>query len=185
VRSDSAPKIVYFVRHCEAAGQEPGAPLTAAGEAQAVALADFLAPFPIDRILSSPYRRARDCIAPLAAQRGLPIETDDRLVERILTTAPLPDWRAHLRTSFTDLDYCLPGGESSHAAQARAVTVLNGLRRHPATTTVIVTHGNLLALLLQHCDDRVGFTTWEALTNPDVFAAALTEPIKPARRIWM
>jgi 2,3-bisphosphoglycerate-dependent phosphoglycerate mutase len=184
VRSITAPKTVSFVRHCQAMGQDPDAPLTPTGEAQAAALADFLAPFPIDRILSSPFRRAQDSIAPFAARRGLHVETDTRLIERVLTTASLPNWREHLRASFADLDYCLPGGESNRAALARAVAVLDDLQRHPATTTVIVTHGNLLALLLRHCDDRVGYATWEALTNPDVYVAALVEPIKPARRIW-
>jgi 2,3-bisphosphoglycerate-dependent phosphoglycerate mutase len=184
VRNDIAPKTVYLVRHCQAAGQEPDAPLTPDGEAQAVALADFLAPLPIDRILSSPFRRAQDSIAPFATRRGLPVEPDDRLVERVLSAVPLPDWQEHLRASFADLDRCLPGGESSRTALARAVAVLDDLRRHPATATVVVTHGNLLALLLRHCDRRVGFATWSALTNPDVYVAALTEPIKPARRIW-
>ena len=67
--------------------------------AQAGLLADLLAPLGIARILSSPFVRARDSIAPLAARLGIPIETDDRLVERILTTEPLPDWRAHLARS--------------------------------------------------------------------------------------
>jgi 2,3-bisphosphoglycerate-dependent phosphoglycerate mutase len=175
---------VYLVRHCQAAGQEPDAPLTPAGEAQAAALADFLAPLPIDRILSSPFRRARDSIAPFAARRALPVETDDRLVERFLSAMPLAGWREHLRKSFDDLDYCLPGGESSRTALTRAIAVLADLHRHPATGTVLVTHGNLLALLLRHGDERLGFAAWEALTNPDVYVAALTEPIKPARRIW-
>ena len=37
----------------------------------------------------------------------------------------------------------------------------------------IVTHGNLLALLLRHFDGRVGFAAWEALTNPDVYRVTL------------
>jgi 2,3-bisphosphoglycerate-dependent phosphoglycerate mutase len=184
MRTAPVPKMLYLVRHCRAAGQEPDAPLTPEGEAQAAALADFFAPRPIDRILSSPFTRARDSIAPLATRRGLPVETDDRLVERVLSGAPLPDWRDHLRRSFSDLDHALPGGESSRAALARAVAVLDDVRRHPAMHTVIVTHGNLLALLLRHCDGRVGYATWQRLTTPDVYAVALREPIKPARRIW-
>jgi 2,3-bisphosphoglycerate-dependent phosphoglycerate mutase len=179
-----SPKRLYLVRHCAAYGQEPDAPLTPEGEKQAAALADFLAPFAIERILSSPFRRAQSSIAPLAARRGLPIEVDDRLVERVLSSTPLPDWRSHLQASFTDPDYCLPGGESSRAALARAVAVLRDVGGHPAATTVIVTHGNLLALLLRHCDEHVGFAEWERLTNPDVFVVSLTELIKPARRLW-
>jgi len=182
--SAAAPGALYLVRHCEATGQEPDAPLTPEGQTQAAALADFLTPFPIDRILSSPFQRARDSVAPLAARRGLPIETDARLIERVLATMPLPDWRTHLRLSFDDLDRCLPGGESGRTALTRATAVVDDVRRHPARTTVIVTHGNLLALLLRYFDERVGFDAWETLTNPDVYVAALTEPFKPAQRIW-
>jgi len=37
-------KIIYLVRRCAAVGQEPDAPLTAAGYQQALALADWLSP---------------------------------------------------------------------------------------------------------------------------------------------
>ena len=48
-------KRVYLVRHCSAAGQAPDRPLTAEGEAQALRLADFLVPFDVARIVSSPF----------------------------------------------------------------------------------------------------------------------------------
>ncbi len=115
---------LYLVRHCQATGQEPDAPLTPLGESQAEALADLLAPLGIGRILSSPFHRARASITPLAMRLGVPIETDDRLIERVLCEAPLVDWRVHLEKSFDDFDYCLAGGESSRAATARAVAAI-------------------------------------------------------------
>jgi 2,3-bisphosphoglycerate-dependent phosphoglycerate mutase len=175
---------LYLVRHCQATGQAPDAPLTPEGMTQARRLADLLAPLGIARILSSPFVRARDSVAPLAARLGLPVETDARLVERVLTTASLPDWRAHLARSFDDDDYRLSGGESSRAATARAVAALTEARQHPACVTVIVTHGNLLALLLRHCDSRAGFAAWDALTNPDVYRVTFGEPPQPIVRLW-
>ena len=41
---------------------------------------------------------------------------------------------------------------------------------HPAsTTTLLVTHGNLMTLLLKRFNDRIGFPEWQQLTNPDIY----------------
>ncbi len=175
---------LYLVRHCRATGQAPDAPLTPTGKVQAVALADLLAPLGITRIVSSPYARATTSIAPLAARLGIPVETDDRLVERVLTPVSLPDWRAHLVTSFDDPDYQLAGGESGHVATARGLAAVHDACNHPGGATVIITHGNLLVLLLRHFDARIGFDTWETLSNPDVYRIVLDEPDQPIARLW-
>ena len=177
-------QLLYLVRHCEAAGQAPDAPLTPEGTIQAHLLADRLAPLAIDRVVSSPFRRAQDSIVPLAMRCGLVVETDDRLIERVLSPEPLLDWQSHLRRTFDDDDYYLAGGESSRTATARAVAMLDDARRHPAHVTVIVTHGNLLALLLRHFDGRVGFATWASLTNPDIYRVTIGEQPQPFVRIW-
>ncbi|HEX6605825.1 MAG TPA: histidine phosphatase family protein [Chloroflexia bacterium] len=178
-------KHLYLVRHCQAAGQDPDSPLTPEGTAQAAALARFLGRPPVDRIVSSPFLRARASIMPLARHLDLPIEIDQRLAERVLAGPdPLPDWRDHLRAGFADPDLCLPGGESSRTAQARGVAALRDILDHPAQHTVIVTHGNLLALLLQHFDGAYGFEAWQRLTNPDVFIADVQEDAAAVRRIW-
>jgi 2,3-bisphosphoglycerate-dependent phosphoglycerate mutase len=175
---------VYLVRHCRPEGQAPEAPLTAEGRGQAEALADFLEGAGIERIVSSPFARALQSIAPLARRLGIEVEVDARLCERVLSTAPRPDWRERLRESFEDLDLCLEGGESSRAAMARAVAVVDELRQRSARTTAIVSHGNLLTLLLRHFDERFGFDAWQRLTNPDVFRVSLSERTALVDRIW-
>ena len=164
--------MLYLVRHCSAAGQEPDAPLTDEGERQAEQLADRLADErgggAVVRILSSPYARAVGSIRPLSERLDVPLETDDRLRERLLCAAPLPDWREHLRASFEDADLCLEGGESSRTALARGLAALADARVDGGAS-VVVTHGNLLALLLCELDGRDGFHTWQALSNPDVY----------------
>jgi 2,3-bisphosphoglycerate-dependent phosphoglycerate mutase len=77
-------KTLYIVRHCKAAGQQPEATLTVDGHVQAEQLAEKLAALPIERIISSPFVRAKQSIAPLAERLGLPIVTDTRLAERVL-----------------------------------------------------------------------------------------------------
>ena len=63
--------MLYIVRHCKAAGQQPEAALTANGRLQAVQLAEQFAALPIERIISSPFLRAKQSIAPLAERFGL------------------------------------------------------------------------------------------------------------------
>ena len=177
-------KTLYIVRHCEAVGQQPEAALTAEGRRQAERLADQLAALPIELIVCSPFTRARQSIAPLAERLGLPIATDNRLAERLLAASDLPDWLAALQSSFDDLDLRFAGGESSRAAMQRASQVVSETMTHPASTTLLVTHGNLMALLLKHFNDHVGFAEWQHLTNPDVYRITLAGGRVEIARIW-
>jgi 2,3-bisphosphoglycerate-dependent phosphoglycerate mutase len=58
-------QVLYLVRHCQATGQEPDAPLTELGRQQAISLADWLGEVPIGHIISSPFTRAVQSITPL------------------------------------------------------------------------------------------------------------------------
>ncbi|MEM7218039.1 MAG: histidine phosphatase family protein [Pseudomonadota bacterium] len=56
-------------------------PLSAVGQAQASKMAEWLAGEPIDRLYSSPMRRARETAEPLSALRGLTAEICDDVAE--------------------------------------------------------------------------------------------------------
>ena len=86
-------KRLFLVRHCESTGQEAAAPLTAVGQAQAVRLADYLETVGVDLLVASPHTRAQQSIAPLAQRLGLAVEIEPRLAERVLSAAPLAQWR--------------------------------------------------------------------------------------------
>ena len=174
-------KTLYVVRHSKAEGQEANAPLTPEGVVQSNCLADLLANADIERIISSPYTRAIQSITPLAQRLNLGVELDMRLVERVLCSDSRPDWHEHLSASFPHLDLRLEGGESSREAMQRAVAVVTDIERHAAQSTLLVTHGNLMALLLKHFDDSIGFAEWRALTNPDVYRVDLTQPFSIQR----
>lgn len=174
---------LYLIRHCAAEGQAPDAPLTASGREQAERLADALHREAIDRIISSPFTRARDSIAPLARRLGLDVEIDHRLAERVLGSG-FADWRAALRATFDDPDLCFDGGESCRVATARGVAVLDEVLRGDGRAAAVVTHGNLLALLLRHFDSRVGYAEWESLSNPDVFRVTIADVGAVVARIW-
>ena len=182
-----AGKIVhlYLIRHCQATGQAPDAPLTPLGFEQAARLAEVLARLGIARIVASTFLRARQTVEPLAARLGLAVETDERLIERNLSPEPLDDWLDRMRASWDDLDLALPGGESSRQATARGMAAITDILSDGSLPAVIVSHGNLLSLLLHEFDGRPGFDTWQQLSNPDVFEVVYEPPDRfTATRAW-
>lgn len=78
---------VYLVRHAKAGdrdrwvGPDEERPLTPAGQAQAEKLVEVFAAFGVDRILSSPYLRCLQTVAPLSVARGITVEATDDLAE--------------------------------------------------------------------------------------------------------
>ncbi|WP_274365590.1 histidine phosphatase family protein [Paenibacillus thermotolerans] len=178
-------KHVYIVRHCKAEGQAADAPLTAEGVRQAEKLAEFFSDKPIDYIVSSPFDRAYRTVKPLADRLGLEIAMDERLTERILSGGNRPDWRELLRNTFDDLDLRYVGGEASSTAMGRAVSAVTEVLNSGYKNVVIVTHGNLMSLLLKYYDSRIGFAEWEALSNPDVYRLSFVEDIPSIHRVWM
>ncbi|GAA6616131.1 histidine phosphatase family protein [Scytonema sp. NUACC26] len=177
-------KVLYLVRHCQASGQQPDAPLTKEGKVQAKLLADFFSRIQIERIVSSPFVRAYQSIAPLAENLGITIDLDARLRERVLSTIMLPDWLEQLRQTFEDFDLCLMGGESSRTAMQRAVAVVDEILLNDAKVTLIVTHGNLMTLLLKYFNEQIGFAEWQSLTNPDIYNVVIGKGHVEVKRIW-
>jgi 2,3-bisphosphoglycerate-dependent phosphoglycerate mutase len=62
----------------------------------------------------------------------------------------------------------LEGGESSRTAQARGISAVRAALAS-GKRCVLVTHGNLLALILRSFDPTAGFDLWSKLSNPDAF----------------
>ena len=160
---------LLLVRHCESSGQRPDAPLTEKGFEQARSLSEFLVSLEPDRIFCSPFRRARQTIAPFAARSGFPLHTEPRLSERELSAEPLDDWLEQLRKTWEDFDYRAPGGETSREAQRRGRQAFNEIAAAGHRCAILVSHGNLLGLLMNSIDPSFDFDRWGALTNPDVF----------------
>lgn len=163
------PRNLVLVRHCRAAGQEPEAWLTDEGLAQAEELSRFLSDREIDFLAASGFRRARQSLEPYAAKAALPIHIDRRFNERTLSAEPLENWQAVVRDSFDDHDLRAPGGESAREVLHRAWAGLDEVLGGGHALPLIVTHGNLMALVLHSLDPAFGYEGWKSLTNPDVY----------------
>lgn len=160
---------VAIVRHCASSGQAPDAPLTASGHAQALELARRLAPLGIDHVVSSPYARARATIQPFAQRAGLPVHLDDRLAERRLSPQPVDDWREVVRRSFDDPDFRVAGGESGRETLMRGWAAIEAVVARNHRLPVVVSHGQLLSLVLHSIDPSFGYAGWERLENPALY----------------
>ncbi len=177
-------KKIYIVRHCAACGQAAEAELTEQGRKQAELLRDFFSNIKLDRIISSPFSRAVQSAEPLSRTINVKIEKDERLSERILSSANLPDWYEKLKETFLDAELKFEGGESSDEALKRIGSVVDEVFEADVENTMIVTHGNIMSLLLRRFNSEFDFECWKNLSNPDVFQLSTTESGVMIERIW-
>ena len=80
--------VVHLLRHGKVQnpgnilyGRLPGYRLAASGQAMAAGVADYLAGSDITHLVASSLQRAQETAAPLAGTFGLPVVTDDRIIE--------------------------------------------------------------------------------------------------------
>jgi broad specificity phosphatase PhoE len=80
--------VVHLLRHGEVHnpnhvlyGRLPGYHLSANGRMMAAAAADYFDGRPVAAVFASPLERAQETAQPVADRLGLPITTDDRLIE--------------------------------------------------------------------------------------------------------
>ncbi|SDI99320.1 histidine phosphatase family protein [Salimicrobium halophilum] len=174
---------VIVVRHAEAEGQHRDSPLSHRGLENTRRLVDVLNEHRCcEVIFSSPFLRAVETIKPFAEHHELPIHTDERLKERILSETPLNDWEAILEDSFEDREMKVGDGESSREAKERVSSFLDELE--PYSYPLIVTHGNLLAFILEYFGKSVSFQEWKNFSYPDVFLLEKENGTWNFNRIW-
>lgn len=169
--------VVIFIRHAEseyAAGRERERGLTEQGMKDARRVSESLAMERIDQVYSSPFARAILTVQALADARGLPVHTVDSLHERCIAGDAHPlgaiQFGAAKRRAYDDFTYAEPGGESSEAAQSRAVPSLLGLiRRHEGQRIAIGTHGDIMTLMMNYFNSGYGYDFWKNTTMPDIY----------------
>ncbi len=185
--------VFYVVRHAHADwSPDEQRPLSDKGYRDAARVADILGQFPIVKIFTSPFLRARQTVAPLASAAGtprrlnVPICVLPDLRERKLSGEPVEDFIEAVAATWRDFAFAHPGGESNAEAQQRMVGVVQRLQQaHRGKHIVLSTHGNLLALLLQHFDPSVDFEFWASLTIPDIYKLSIRMGGNVViRRLW-
>jgi probable phosphomutase (TIGR03848 family) len=137
--------LLFLIRHGENdftkkhrfAGHLPGVHLNERGQEQARQLGEALKDVPITAIYSSPLERALETAAPIAASRGLEVQTETDLIEtKIGKWEGRSHYVVHKSKAWKTVQaapsrFQFPGGESFHMCQARVVTALDAIfHRH-------------------------------------------------------
>ena len=157
---------LLLVRHATTAetglklsGRLPGIPLDERGRSQAAATAERLRPVRLSAVYSSPLARCRETAEAIAEPRGLDVSFDDRLLE-----IGFGDWtgrplRALARTKLWGAVQSTPsrvrfpgaGGESFLEAVRRSAEAVEEIAAaHRRSTVAVVSHGDVIRLLLAH-----------------------------------
>jgi broad specificity phosphatase PhoE len=145
--ADSADRtVVYLARHGQTPLNESGAlrgladpPLDEAGREQARWLGIALGPRSPSLVVASPLRRATETAQPVADQAGLPVTTDQRLIDRDYGPWTGTD-KESVAARWGSVDDA-PGVEPQAAVRDRAVAGLTDIaRRHRGATVVVVSH---------------------------------------------
>lgn len=169
----------------KATGQEFEASLTSEGKEEAKNLVEFFSDKNIQLVISSPMTRAIQTIEPFIQSQKVNIQKDERLSERILSTENFPDWMEKLKQTFEQSDLKFEGGESSKEASNRIWSVIEEVKVSGINNTIIVSHGNIISLLLKQIDERISYDDWRKLTNPDVFLIEYNDENEWSyKRVW-
>jgi len=160
----AAMRLLLLLRHAvtehtgaRLSGWAPGVHLSEAGREQARALAERLAPVPLDAVYASPLERCQETAAAVAGPRGLEVGALDDLGEvrygdwtgrELKELARQPLWKV---VQATPSAARFPGGESIYEMQARAVLALERLREaHPGQTVAVCSHADVIKALAGH-----------------------------------
>ncbi len=138
-------------------GRTAGVHLSQRGQEQAAALVDRLDGVPLAAIYSSPLERALETAAPLAANRGLEVRSDDGLTEVDYGLWAGQEFKELRKTDLwkrvqqRPADARFPDGEAIREAQARIIGSLETIvNNHPRASVAIFSHSDMIKFAVAH-----------------------------------
>jgi len=173
-------KTIYLIRHGKASleGPEDERGLTEEGIEHARQISSILIKMnpKINRVYSSPLKRAILTIELFAKEADLKLRIIDELKEKITGDTNGKNLNEEKRKMWEDFDSKLPGGESSNDATRRALSGLKKIRDDlkDGDVAAVQSHGTLIALILHHFDNSFGFDDWKKMTMPDIYKISYT-----------
>lgn len=177
-----------MVRHAHSVytPDELGRPLSAEGFIDAEKISKLLEKENIDIVLSSPYKRAVQTVEGVAKSIGQEVILKDDFKERKLAEQSVDDFDHAISRVWEDPTFSWGGGESNVIAQKRGVKAVTAvLQAYECKTLVIGTHGNLMALIMNHFNSDYDFNFWKNLDMPDIYKLTFEGTILvKVERIW-
>ena len=155
---------LFLIRHGQTASNRDGLglgrddiPLTSEGIRQAAALGVRMAGEPLDAVLVSPLRRARQTAELIVGERSIPIEVREELIEldvgetEGLTFAVIRERYGDFLGRWQGDDPAsvrMPGGESLDDVAQRIAPLMAELRERSGAAVAVVSHNFVLRLAL-------------------------------------
>ncbi len=143
---------LYFIRHCQPNYEnhdDTSRELSPKGRADIRLVTEYLRGKGIGAVLSSPFKRAFDTVAPFARDAGLPVATMDGLRERQVDSGWIEDFDSFARRQWEDFSYKLDHGESLGQVQGRMVGCLDEiLAGYEGQRVAVGSHGTALSVLV-------------------------------------
>lgn len=179
---------IYFVRHAHSVytPDELGRPLSERGIQDVEKVTNILKIEDIDVVVSSPYKRAFQTVEGTAKHIAVPINVVEDFKERELSLKPVDDFERAVTKVWEDFTFAWEGGESNIQAQKRGVNALHQvLKVYTGKNIVIGTHGNLMALTMNHFDTAFDFGFWRQLDMPDIYKLSFNGiNLKEVTKVW-
>lgn len=163
----------YIVRHGQKEAVPFDPPITIIGEKQAEATAEYLKNTLFKLVLASPKLRTKQTAEIIAKPHFLPVNTDERLIERLEweNDESFDEFITEWNKTDIDRSYLPKKGMSSKVNGEQMKQLLDELsEKHQAGNILLVTHGGTIGDILRN------LFTEEAIEHK-------TEPISGARFI--
>ncbi|MCL1823726.1 MAG: histidine phosphatase family protein [Oscillospiraceae bacterium] len=172
---------IYFIRHAQSDYSVRDAqtrPLTEKGLADRVSATAFLSDKNIDKVLSSPFKRAVDTVADFAEKFGFEIETIDDFRERRSDLDKLrtdEDFSDFMKKQWADFSYTMSDGECLAEVQERNIAALEKvLINYKDKNIVIGTHGTALSVIINYYDNTYGYEDFMEMVDKLPWAVKMT-----------
>lgn len=156
---------IYFVRHAKpdfSVHDDLTRPLTDKGIIDSKKLCEFLKEKSINKIYSSPYKRAIDTIKELAQNLNIKIEVVDDFRERKISNIWIEDFNKFSKSQWENFEYKLNDGESLNEVQSRNIKALHKILNENSNQNIVIgTHGTALSTIINYYDktfDYLSFT---------------------------
>lgn len=154
-------------------------PLSAIGRRRCEPLADRLAIYRPDAIVSSRERKAIETAQIVAGRLNLPCTIVDDLHEHVRNRVAYlgaEQFEVAVASFFAQPDRLVFGAETADEAHSRfARAVSNVLQARPDRSLAIVAHGTVIALFVSRLAGFDPFPFWQALDLPSFVVLALPE----------
>lgn len=158
---------VYFVRHAEPNydnHDDMSRELSAKGMEDRRLVTEFLAAKNIDVVLSSPFKRAYDTVAPFAEGKGIEIQVVEDFRERKVDSCWIEDFKSFSMAQWADFTYKLSDGECLKEVQDRNISALNKVvKEFQGKNIVVGSHGTALSTIINYYDNSFNYDDFDKI----------------------